>query len=253
MPACTCGFHLFRLQYSGRPGFYASSSGFLQLGSVQAYFVSRHCRSSRSFRSTDIVYRHYLPGHTLNISSARTCIVIVVVVDDRIVDHGSSVDDFHLGMVMAIRSVVAVYISVIDPAVRDEYPMTGGNIDVHIDGQARSKGCPAIVSSSGPPAHPSRCPLISGDPSPALIVIVKIPSAIVESGPAPIVIGNPGVSVFGHDPVSVGAVWVKIIIDRRKPDVAVSAVFDPVSIGSKRVVENLKGDTPEVFCLSRNR
>jgi hypothetical protein len=64
---------------------------------------------------------------------AWASVIVVVVVDHGIVDHSGTVDDFDLGAVMSIRSIVVEYVSVVDASIRDKYPVSGWNIDPYID------------------------------------------------------------------------------------------------------------------------
>lgn len=129
-----------------------------------------------------------MSGNSLHFSSAWTSVHIIVVVHDGVIDDCGTVDDFNLGAVMRIGSIVSVHISMIDATMRDKYPVSGWDIDAHIDRYAGAKWGPTVVSATCPPAHPGRRPFIAGNPCPRLIVVIKVPAPVVERRPAPIIV-----------------------------------------------------------------
>jgi hypothetical protein len=71
-----------------------------------------------------MIDRHHLSGHSLYFTMAWTCVVVVIIVDHRIVDHSGSVDDFDLGAVVCKRRVVVENISLVYPSIRDKQPVS---------------------------------------------------------------------------------------------------------------------------------
>lgn len=136
----------------------------------------------------------------------------MVVVHHGVVDNCGVVIDFNFGFV---RSVISIGIVMMDSVIWDKHPVKAWDIHHHIDLNTWTKGSPSVVSAAGSPVDPSRSPIVARNPSPALEVIIEIPTSIMERGPAPVVIGNPSIAIFGHDPMALGAVRVKISPDRR--------------------------------------
>jgi len=126
--------------------------------------------------------------------------------------------------------------------VGQKCPVKPWNIDVDIDMNARTHGCPSVVTAATSPAYPGRCPFITGNPCPSVVVVV-IPSSIMERCPAPRVIRYPGVAVIGHHPISVGCVRMKISSSIRNPYPTISAIVDPSAVRPQFIIENIERNT----------
>jgi len=140
---------------------------------------------------------------------ARPTIVVVIVIHHGIVDDFGLIDNLHPG---SIRSIVMVWVVMVNPCLWEKNPVERREIYTHIDRYSRSKRSPAIISTTGSPANPSRSPFVARNPGPTLIVIIKIPSAIMERSPSPVIIRYPSVAIFRHYPSTIGAIRMKIII-----------------------------------------
>jgi hypothetical protein len=123
--------------------------------------------------------------------------------------------------------------------VGQKCPVKPWNVDAYIDMNARAHGCPSVVTTTTSPAHPGRCPFITGNPCPSVVIVV-IPSPIMERCPAPRVFRNPSVAVIGHHPISVGCVGMKISSNIRNPNPAISAIVDPSAVGPQFIIENIE-------------
>lgn len=109
---------------------------------------------------------------------------------------------------------------------------------MYADSHSGSHRCPSVVSAACSPCYPCRSPLISGNPSPSVVIIVK-PSAVVERCPTPRKVRYPGVSVVGHHPISVSSIGMEIAPHSRNPDISVTIVSNPSTMRTKNIVENL--------------
>ena len=99
---------------------------------------------------------------------------------------------------------------------------------------------PAIVPAIFSPGYPGRCPVIPGNPHPAVTVIIK-PITIVERSPTPVIIRNPGPSIRRKHPVSRASIRTKSRADgSRYPHISVLIIIHPRSIRRKLVVKNLE-------------
>jgi hypothetical protein len=168
------------------------------------------------------------------ISGTRTAVITVITVHVGIVDNGSPVVNGR-----AISAIVSVHIVVIHVGMWQKRPIESGNIDVYADIYAGSHRCPSVVAAATSPDNPCRCPFVTGNPCPSVIVVV-IPSAVMERRPPPGVVRYPGVTVVGHHPVAVGCVRMKVSFDIGNPHPAISAVVDPPAVRSQLIVENIE-------------
>lgn len=176
-------------------------------------------------------------GGTFIIPRARAAIIAVVVVHVGIVDDCCLVVN---GRTVSV--VISVHIAVIHSVVRQKGPIVSGNMNVDIDMNAGSHGCPPVITAATSPGNPGRSPLVAGNPCPSIIVIV-IPSSVVERRPTPRVVRHPGVAVIGHHPISVGCVGVKVSSDIRNPHPAISSVVDPSAVRPQFVVKDIEADS----------
>lgn len=218
----------------------------MHVRTVERNRVSGYCRSAGSIGSLYIVDLNRISSDSFHLSSLRSTYVVVVVIHHGIVDDSGVVVYFYFGFV---GSVVSIRVVVMDSVVGNKYPVETWDIHTHLDGYSWPQRSPAVVASTTSPVDPSRSPVVAGNPSPALEVVVEVPASIVKRCPSPVVIGHPSIAVFGHDPVSFGAVWMKIAADCRQPDVTVSSVFHPVSVGGKFIIEDLKAYGRLFFCF----
>jgi hypothetical protein len=218
----------------------------LYVGPVEGNRVSGYCGSAGSICSLYIVDLNRISSDSFHFSSLRSTYVVVVVIHHGIVDDSGVVVYFYFGFV---GSVVPIRVVVMDAVVGNKYPVETGDVYTHLDGYTWPQRSPAVVSPATSPVDPSRSPVIAGDPSPALEIVVEVPASVVEWCPTPVVIGYPSIAVFGHYPVSLGAVGMKIAADCGEPDVAVSGIFYPVSVGRKFIIENLKAYGRLFFCF----
>jgi len=61
---------------------------------------------------------------------------------------------------------------------------------------------PATITAAIAPRYPRWCPLITGDPNPAVVAIIR-PTAVMVACPCPWLIRHPHVSLVCHSPVTV--------------------------------------------------
>lgn len=146
-------------------------------------------------------------------------------------------------IVITRRTGVVVNIRAVQVLLRCKYPpaaITIVVIAVVIDVPG-THWCPAVVSVIGrTPIYPSRRPFIAGDPYPAIIAVIR-PAAIVEGCPSPAIIGDPGIPVIGHGPVTIGIIRAEVLIYIGYPDIAILRIIDPLPVRRKRIVEILVG------------
>lgn len=173
-------------------------------------------------------------GGTFIISGTRSAVITVIVIHVGIVDNGGPVVN-----VRAVSAIVSVHIAMIHAVVWQKRPVASGNIDVYADMYAGSHRCPSIVAAATSPGHPCRCPFVTGNPGPPVIVVV-IPSPVMERCPSPRVVRYPGVTIVGHHPVAVGRVRMKVSSDIGNPHPAISAVVDPPAVRPQLIVENIE-------------
>jgi hypothetical protein len=70
-----------------------------------------------------------------------------------------------------------------------------------------------------------------------------MPPAIVKWCPAPIIIGNPGVAIFGHFPVAICIIGPEFfLIYIRTPYLSVLRVIYPYSIGRQFLIKGFQRD-----------
>lgn len=150
--------------------------------------------------------------YSLDFSSRWSSIVSIVIVYYRIIDNSGVIINFDSS---SIRHIVMVHITVCEPILWHKDPVHGRDIHSYVYRETRSHRCPSVVSTTSSPVYPRWSPVVIRDPGPALIVVVKIPSAVVEGSPTPIIIWNPGIAIVSHYPVTIGSVWVEIIMNRR--------------------------------------
>src|SRR5690606_9502398 len=147
-----------------------------------------------------------------------------VIIHIRVIDDGGAVVYTHA---VAVRCIIAVYPRAGNVALRYEHPVVMRDSDMHVDAHTRTQGCPAIVATSAPPAHPRRTPLISGYPRPAVVVAVR-PPAVMERCPAPIVVRYPSVPVARHHPMAIRSVRLETVFRIRKPYISVFGIVYPI-------------------------
>lgn len=171
---------------------------------------------------------------TFIVSGTRPAVITVVVIHVCIVDDRGPVVD---GRTVAV--VISIHITMVHIPVGQERPVKPGNIDVNIDVDAGAHGCPSVVSTATSPGYPGRSPFIAGNPCPSVVVVI-IPSPIMEGCPAPRVIRYPGIAVIGHYPISVSSVGMKVPTDVWNPNPAISAIVDPSAVRPQFIVENIE-------------
>jgi hypothetical protein len=110
-------------------------------------------------------------------------------------------------------------------------PVVHGDVDVYIDVDIDSRGQwrPAVISVAIPPGNPTRTPFTAGDPNPSIPVVV-VPSSIMERGPTPVIIRDPGPAIISICPVSIRTIWMETGTGIRDPDLAVFRHEDPVAV-----------------------
>src|SRR5690606_30594653 len=118
----------------------------------------------------------------------------------------------------------------------DKYPIMIGHADIHADAHLRSQRGPSVISAATAPAHPGWSPFISGNPAPAVIICIY-PTAVMEGGPTPVVVGNPGISVIGHYPMAVCCIRLKTASRIRKPDITIIRVVNPFAVWRQFIVK----------------
>lgn len=182
-------------------------------------------------------------GGTFVVPGTRSAVITVVVVYVCIVDDRSPVVYGR-----AITVVISVHITVVHIPVRQKRPVKSGNVNVDIDMESGTHRRPSVVSAAASPAYPGRCPFITGDPCPSIVIVI-IPPAIMEGGPAPRIIRYPGVAVICHHPISVGCVRMKVSSSIRNPYPAISAVIDPPAVRSQFIIENIEGDASVISII----
>src|SRR5690606_32664820 len=131
---------------------------------------------ARTGRAVDFPYRHPAARRAFDLAAARSAHVRTVIIHIRVIDDGGAVV---YTLAVAVRCIIAVYPRAGNVALRYEHPVVMRDSDMHVDAHTRTQGCPAIVATSAPPAHPRRTPLISGYPRPAVVVAVR-PPAVME-------------------------------------------------------------------------
>jgi len=149
---------------------------------------------------------------------------VAVVYDVCIVDDGRTAID-----IPPTHIAIAVYVTGKDMSCRGKYPQVDRNAYGDMHTYAGHHRSPAIITIAGAPFYPCGAPLIPWNPSPASIRGID-PSAVMKRCPTPIVVGDPGVAIFGHDPISVGIVWTEARRNVRKPNVTVVWVVLPKAV-----------------------
>lgn len=130
----------------------------------------------------------------------------------------------------------------------DEYPSVDRNVYRYTDPHCGSHGSPSVISVSGAPLYPSRCPFVARNPSPSLVGIIN-PATVMERSPTPIVMRHPGVSVFGHYPVSIGSIRHETPADIWKPDISILRVLCPMTVRSQSIVKDIYGNAGLCLCF----
>lgn len=143
---------------------------------------------------------------------------------------------------------MAVHVAVVHVPVGQKGPVAGRQVDVNVDVEAGTHGCPSVVSSATSPCDPGWCPLVTGNPCPPVVVVI-VPSAVVEGSPSPGIVGDPGVAVVGHHPVAVRGIGVEVSPHVGNPYPTVSTVVDPSAVRPQLVVEDIEADTPVVVLI----
>jgi len=180
------------------------------------------------------VYRSFSAGGTFIISGTRPAVITVIIIYVGIVDNGSPVVNGR-----AVSTIVSVHIAVIHVGVWQKSPVDPGNIDINAYIYAGSHWCPSIIAAATSPGNPCRCPFVTGNPCPSVIVVV-IPSAVMERRPSPGVVRYPGVTIVGHHPIAVGCIRMKVPFDIGNPHPTISAVIEPPAVRSQLIVENIE-------------
>jgi len=162
-------------------------------------------------------------GKSFHIGRLRPSEVGVSIPSIDVVDNGDIIDD---------RSVSHIIIADIDAgnmlswagnpitcrrAIRAEC-----NADVYPRAYRRPTIIPAILA----PGDPGRRPIVSRHPYPSIGVVVE-PVAIMESGPTPAIVGDPGPSIFRIHPMTTGAIRTETGADSRHPNITVIRIADP--------------------------
>jgi hypothetical protein len=98
------------------------------------------------------------------------------------------------------------------------------------------KGRPANPTIAIMPGNPGRCPLSAWNPNPTIIGIEE-PSTVMEGGPTPFPVRNPGPSIIRIGPSPMGirppSVWNII----GSPDPAITSELKPLPIRSQLIKE----------------
>jgi len=116
---------------------------------------------------------------TAVVAGGGTTVIPIVIVDIGVVDDGGPVVNGR-----AVTVVVTVHVAVVHIPVGKEGPVAGRQVNVDIDVDAGAHGCPSVVSTAASPADPGRCPFVTGNPCPPVVVVI-IPTAVVERCPSP--------------------------------------------------------------------
>lgn len=167
----------------------------------------------------------------------------MVVHDIGIVDDCSPVID-----ICTAKVRVAIYIAGIDMACRGKYPKVDRYAYCNMYAYCWHHWSPSIITISRAPVYPRRSPLISGDPAPSSMRIVY-PATIVKWCPPPGIVRDPGIPVFSHGPIAISAVWTETMRYIGVPDVAISLVIVPVSIGRKLIIKYIKRYMSKCLCF----
>jgi hypothetical protein len=170
------------------------------------------------------VYRNLSAGGSFDFSRGWSTVIAVVVVNVCIVDDGCLVVN-----VLAVSTVISVHISVIHSVVRNECPVTSGQIYVDVDVYAGSHGCPSVITATTSPGYPCWCPFVTGYPAPS-VVVVEEPTSVMEGSPSPRVVRYPGVPIIGHHPITIGSIGMKIPANIGNPHTTILVVVDPPAI-----------------------
>lgn len=176
-------------------------------------------------------------GFTFVFFGARPAVIMVIVVNVCIINNGCFVVDS-----WAIPVVVPVHTALVHVSGGEESPVCGRNIHIDIDINTRPHWRPSVIAAAASPRHPGRRPFITGNPCPAVVVVVNPPS-VMERRPTPGVVRHPSVSVIGHYPVSVGGIRMKIPSHIGYPDASVATVANPSPVRPQFVIEHIERNT----------
>lgn len=157
----------------------------------------------------------------------------MVIIHVRVVNNRGAVKyryPIPVGCTIAIPPVA------INMALGYKYPVVVWNTDVYVDAHTGAKRSPPVVAAATTPAHPRRSPIISGYPSPPIIVAI-CPAAIVERSPSPRIIRNPGIAVGSHYPMAVGGIRLEIRSRIREPDISIFRIIYPIPMRCKVIIE----------------
>lgn len=229
-------FHFFRAKKSRWSGSFSRTSGSLYFRTINLQRISGQCSSARITGIIDPVNRNDFSCYPLNFSSLWTSRIGIVIIDHSVVENCGVVVDF---AVVFMMRVISVHMMIGESVLWYKNPEETWAIYHRIVRILRASRRPAIITSAASPIDPSRSPFVSGNPCPSIEIFIN-PSSVVEWCPTPVVVRNPCIAIFSHDPVSVCTVRVKFLSDCRQPYITVSNVFYPISIWGKFIIENLE-------------
>lgn len=117
--------------------------------------------------------------------------------------------------------------------MRRKYPpaiRTGIAPQPYTDDKLRPERRPSVKTVTIAPTDPGRRPLITRYPYPSVKRIIN-PPAVMESGPTPRVKGNPCIAIYGHLPIAIRVVGMKIIFCQGYLHIPVPVFINPIPIG----------------------
>ena len=196
-------------------------------------------RAVRTGAVIDGYYIHRTAGCTLQLVAAGAGNIRVVIIHVGIVDNGGLVD---IIAIVARSVAMLVKVPVEDILLWRKRPPVVRRIiaaaERSTDRNAGTKRCPAIGPAARAPAHPGRPPFVARYPGPAVIIRIG-PAAIVEWRPAPTIVRDPGVTILGIGPVSIGVIRPKIAPGVGYPYVTILRIVDPLTVRRQVVIKLL--------------
>jgi hypothetical protein len=173
-----------------------------------------------------------------NIFCPGASVICSVIADISIIDN-----DGILNIYSVSTAVITGIAIIIDVSLGNKIPAKIGNriasAYIDIDADAWSKWSPSIITATASPTYPGRSPNGIWKPYPPVISIVD-PTTIVKWCPAPIVIGDPSISIFCHGPTTICVIGSKfILVNIWPPYISVFGIFNPSAIGRQFIIECL--------------
>lgn len=174
----------------------------------------------------------YMSFDVTSFGTSMVNYMAVVISSADIIDHLGIVDDRNI---VRVADVVIIDVSSSKIPVADERPVIGRYIIIiavpYCDADTRAKRRPAVITFGSSPGHPSRAPLVIGNPHGSVVWVV-IPATIVKRRPSPWIIRNPCPSLIGIYPVAVSGIGNKSGSNIGSPDISIIRTFKPRSIGA---------------------